>query len=161
MWTQIAKFMGPTWGPSGSCWPQMGPMLAPWTLLSGDSCEHMLPTDQYEYGLTQGSLPPVIALLWCRYDRIRSHKIWQILVYENTKCKEIIQSGTLLEFWFHAIHIKLNISHLDTLSMGKVHTSSWGSLSCTYSGMMIHISKTVGSEVQVLNSHLLGIMTLF
>ena len=34
--TQIVKFMGPTWGPPGSCWPQMGPMLAPWTLrLSG------------------------------------------------------------------------------------------------------------------------------
>ena len=33
-WTQIARFMGPTWGPSGSCQPQMGPMLAPWTLLS-------------------------------------------------------------------------------------------------------------------------------
>ena len=33
-WTQMAKFMGPTWGPSGSCWPQMGPMLAPWTFLS-------------------------------------------------------------------------------------------------------------------------------
>ena len=32
---QIAKFMGPIWGPSGSCRPQMGPMLAPWTLLSG------------------------------------------------------------------------------------------------------------------------------
>ena len=32
---QIAKFMGPTWGPPGSCQPQMGPMLAPWTLLSG------------------------------------------------------------------------------------------------------------------------------
>ena len=32
--TQIAKFMGPTWGPPGSCRPQMGPMLAPWTLLS-------------------------------------------------------------------------------------------------------------------------------
>ena len=29
---QIAKFMGPTWGPPGSCRPQMGPMLAPWTL---------------------------------------------------------------------------------------------------------------------------------
>ena len=28
--TQIAKFMGPTWSPSGSYrpWPQMGPMLA-------------------------------------------------------------------------------------------------------------------------------------
>ena len=34
-WSQIAKFMGPTWGPPGSCQPQMGPMLAPWTLLTG------------------------------------------------------------------------------------------------------------------------------
>ena len=31
----IAKFMGPIWGPPGPCRPQMGPMLAPWTLLSG------------------------------------------------------------------------------------------------------------------------------
>ena len=33
--TQIAKFIGPTWVPPGSCRPQMGPVLAPWTLLSG------------------------------------------------------------------------------------------------------------------------------
>ena len=32
---RIARFMGPTWGPPGSCRPQMGPILAPWTLLSG------------------------------------------------------------------------------------------------------------------------------
>ena len=32
--TQIARSMGPTWGPPGSCRPQMDPMLAPWTLLS-------------------------------------------------------------------------------------------------------------------------------
>ena len=31
----IAKFMGPTWGPPGSCRPQMGLILTPWTLLSG------------------------------------------------------------------------------------------------------------------------------
>ena len=36
--SKIAKFMGPTWGPPGSCRPQMGPMLAPWTLLSGLLC---------------------------------------------------------------------------------------------------------------------------
>ena len=35
MVTQIASFMGPTWGPSGSYRSQIGPMLAPWTLLSG------------------------------------------------------------------------------------------------------------------------------
>ena len=32
---QIARFMWPTWGPHGSCRPHVGPMLAPWTLLSG------------------------------------------------------------------------------------------------------------------------------
>ena len=35
--TQIAKFLGPTWSPPGSCRPQMGPMFVPWTLLSGYS----------------------------------------------------------------------------------------------------------------------------
>ena len=34
-YSRIARFLGPTWGPPGSCRPQMGPMLAPWTLLSG------------------------------------------------------------------------------------------------------------------------------
>ena len=33
--SQKAKFMGSIWGPSGSCWPQIGPILAPWALLSG------------------------------------------------------------------------------------------------------------------------------
>ena len=34
--SQRAKLMGPTWKPPGSCQPQVGPMLAPWTLLSGE-----------------------------------------------------------------------------------------------------------------------------
>ena len=36
--TLIARFMGPTWGPSGADRTQVGPMLAPWTLLSGLVC---------------------------------------------------------------------------------------------------------------------------
>ena len=35
--TQIAIFMGPTWGPPGADRTQVSPMLAPWTLLSGDA----------------------------------------------------------------------------------------------------------------------------
>ena len=35
MVTLIARFMGPTWGPSGADRTQVGPMWAPWTLLSG------------------------------------------------------------------------------------------------------------------------------
>ena len=31
----ITRFMGPTWGPSGADRTQVGPMLAPWNLLSG------------------------------------------------------------------------------------------------------------------------------
>ena len=31
----IAMFMGPTWSPPGADRTQVGPMLAPWTLLSG------------------------------------------------------------------------------------------------------------------------------
>ena len=31
----ITRFMGPTWGASGADRTQMGPMLAPWSLLSG------------------------------------------------------------------------------------------------------------------------------
>ena len=38
--TQIAKFMRPTWGPPGSIRPQMGPMLATWTLLSWNVIIH-------------------------------------------------------------------------------------------------------------------------
>ena len=33
--SQKTRFMGPTWDPPGSCRPQVGPMLVPWTLLSG------------------------------------------------------------------------------------------------------------------------------
>ena len=33
--TLIARLMGPTWDPSGADRTQVGPMLAPWTLLSG------------------------------------------------------------------------------------------------------------------------------
>ena len=35
----IARFMGPTWGPSGADRTQVGPMMAPWTLLSGMVCK--------------------------------------------------------------------------------------------------------------------------
>ena len=33
--SQIARFTWPTWGPPGSCRPQVGPMLVLWILLSG------------------------------------------------------------------------------------------------------------------------------
>ena len=37
MWP-IARFMGPTWGPTGADKTHVSPMLAPWTLISGTPC---------------------------------------------------------------------------------------------------------------------------
>ena len=39
---QITKFMWPTWGPPGSCRPQLGRMLAPWTSLSGSIMKYVV-----------------------------------------------------------------------------------------------------------------------
>ena len=38
--TQIARFMGPTWGPHGADRTQVGHMLGPWALLSGNFQKH-------------------------------------------------------------------------------------------------------------------------
>ena len=55
-YTQIVKFMGPTWGPPGCCRSQMGPLLAPWILLSGyleiHSCHWLLSARDLIYGMT-------------------------------------------------------------------------------------------------------------
>ena len=40
--TQIARFTGPTWGPSGADRTQVGPRLVPWTLLSRNYNKNIL-----------------------------------------------------------------------------------------------------------------------
>ena len=45
---QIAKFMGPTWGPSGADRTQMGPIFASWTLLSGMQLEPISALDRMQ-----------------------------------------------------------------------------------------------------------------
>ena len=47
--SRIEEFMGPIWGPPGSCWPQMGPMLVPWTLLSGGCGGFSISADQMKF----------------------------------------------------------------------------------------------------------------
>ena len=45
--TLISRFMGPTWGPSGADRTQLGPMLAPWNLLSGYTSQRTGPSLVY------------------------------------------------------------------------------------------------------------------
>ena len=70
---QITTFMGPTWGPPGSCRPQMGPMLTPWTLLSGGlttpayckyiCCNRRVPSQYQPGAVFIGSIPACIWLI--------------------------------------------------------------------------------------------------
>ena len=54
----IARFMGPTWGPSEADRTQVGPMLAPWTLLSGMFCDYGIkPACQQRYLRSGDSMP--------------------------------------------------------------------------------------------------------
>ena len=58
----IARFMGPTWGPSGADRTQVGPILAPWILLSGDC------SIKYGYSLHG----PVVLWLISRRNSVQS-----------------------------------------------------------------------------------------
>ena len=65
----MARFMGPTWGPSGAEGTQVGPMLVPWTLLSGSVW--------YGFGFTLCVLNCVgEKLIWLRSWRLAFHVTW-------------------------------------------------------------------------------------
>ena len=64
--------MGPIWGPPGSCRPQMGPMLAPWTLLSGKPSNSQLQGGAFFAKL--GCFPTTVSnWRWCRMVRNKSY----------------------------------------------------------------------------------------
>ena len=69
--TLIARFMGPTWDPSGADRTQMGPMLAPWTLLSGE-------IPRFHTGLSENHGPVIITCV------IHSHTFCNIIVPSST-----------------------------------------------------------------------------
>ena len=80
--TQISRFMGPTWGPPGAVRTQVGPMLAPWTLLCG-------------YALTR----------WCcQYPSLTTYSTaiyWKklFILHKNNKVK-YIACFTINRHWF-------------------------------------------------------------
>ena len=60
--------MGPTWGPSGADRTQVGPILAPWTLLSGIYCTRQIHGRNIGYGILR------------RLTHDNSHKIGALIV---------------------------------------------------------------------------------
>ena len=130
--SQISKFMGPTWGPPGSCRPQMGPMLAPWILLSGIA---FWQTQMHVTFVQRCRASRSMAKWWRRnYDILVSFHIQYIHRILN-------MFGVLLcyvvRYWRIFIHNKAQPNHvhilLDILYIGQ---SSYGSV------FFDHISET-------------------
>ena len=83
---QKAKFMGPTWGPSGSCRPQVGPMLARWTLLSRSAFLHFLGGDLLvTSGFSSQKYINVenISISWHHHVTLCSLTVFPVLIYAN------------------------------------------------------------------------------
>ena len=71
--TLIARFMWPTWGPSGADRTQVGPMLAPWTLLSGQCVGN---------GVSLGCISH-------RYENILSYQLFTLtFIHKNTRLQK-------------------------------------------------------------------------
>ena len=62
--TLIARFMGPTWGPSEADRTQVGPMMAPWTLLSGKPLPNQCEIRTMFNDTICHSNPPWLFILW-------------------------------------------------------------------------------------------------
>ena len=106
--SQIAKFMGLTWGPPGSCQPQVGPMLAPWTFLSGrltftTSHQVRLPDNAVSY-ITFDMAMVVVGNTKARYGASlvvrRAGLLWSQQDFEWRWSVPLFKCLTVLEFSF-------------------------------------------------------------
>ena len=110
--THIAKFMGPTWGPPGSCRPQMGPILDPWNLLSGELSSIFALLPLY-FTMNRRSKLPV---------RVRKglpgHQFAATANIHNTFSKQdVMPAGDIIQLLYNEIsifNVKMYVSHLDS-----------------------------------------------
>ena len=79
-----SKVTWPTWGPPGSCRPQVGPTLAPWTLLTGnwrvrsslvDTIDTVYP-NEYIHGLCFAVVCCGLVLVFFPYPPQSLHWYW-------------------------------------------------------------------------------------
>ena len=120
--TLIARFMGPTWGPSGADRTQVGPMLAPWTLLSGLQLSYRLwnrkcssvfwhnpgihtphKVQRYPYFGDSTSISHLFLLWHGKPNNGRSH-----YVIIGPKCYRDVKMMLSLHYWVSAIMTQQN-----------------------------------------------------
>ena len=99
--------MGPTW----SCRPQMGPMLAPWTLLSGESfrsnSSQCLEYRQLDYHNI------LLSLHFCRYSFSRISYIEYHQCDDGCRVKKYVHCIRKCHIWYneHLLHSSWTVNH--------------------------------------------------
>ena len=114
--TQIAMFMVPTWGPPGTCRPQIGPMLAPWTLLSGLYYAHC-PYMWIVANISTSPNPNSSMILLTSLEKTSPENTIPIF--------RLIFSGIFGGTKFSEIIIKMQIFHLKEWMLLKLFTSKF------------------------------------
>ena len=106
--------MGPTWGPPGSCRPQMGLMLTPWTLLSGKPLYKATMTQLTHWGRVMHLCFSKIIIIGL--DNGLSPGRRQAIIWTNAAILLIGPLGTnfseifieIQTFWFKKMHLKMS-----------------------------------------------------
>ena len=98
---QKAMFMGKIWGPPGSCRPQLGPTLVPWTLLSGG----VVTTYTASFYVNRHPSPS-------RKNILKLFKTLIVFVYLNSKHADIENFPKTYTFWTGSMKRSKRIFHI-------------------------------------------------
>ena len=125
-WQQA--FVGPTWGPSGTDRTQVGPMLAPWTLLSGKfgttAASFKSSTDLPKYILSKFDAIDIEAssyqVLENKYDRGYIKVIWYCSIpgnHINCSCEYLAYTPCIM--WPHTCPFTCPFTHVPHMHSNK------------------------------------------
>ena len=111
----IARFMWPTWGPPGSCRPQVAPMLAPWILLSGLVWQHPISP------LSITDIPALKVQKWHPKSKLPNHK------YPSTLGAILVPLATCIMMEHFEIVLKKHLLcwHFRYLYHNHSHNKEW------------------------------------
>ena len=132
---QITSFTWPTWGPPGSCRPQIGPTLAPWTLLSGTTkrelCVYFLTCTLLMKKLSRDIADSLYMYILGTYlEELIFYLFIIAYVKESNRCRILICCDTfviLLIKCFLYITYLVKVCHARTTTLSKFvrHIHRW------------------------------------
>ena len=121
----IARFRGPTWGPSGAARTQVGPMLAPWTLLSGWLCARQ----QHQKDTVVLQCAPPQTLTWPNADSLSTWSLENNISETSTKIHHITLEMSSAKWWPFSWGLSVLVFWYFVCKSGNQHGFCYAALS--------------------------------